>query len=109
MSEDISEHLALTRAIDSWVQRLSEGDQELAADVAVDLADLLHAAAAVRRELDHLLIADLGDPQGSDAALQSAANIAVQLFTELKQHLESLEQRWPQVEEALARRTEPAP
>lgn len=108
MSKAISEHLARTRAIDSWVQRLSDGNEKLASEVAVDLADLLRAAETVREELDQLLAADLDDPQAADAALQNAANITVQLFTELKQHLESLEQHWAQIEDALDRRAEAA-
>jgi hypothetical protein len=109
MTEDVASHLALTRAVDSWVRRLSPRNDSLAAEVAVDLADLLHAASVVRRELDHLLKADLDGADSAEAALQGAANIGVQLFTELKQHLESLEQHWPKIERALERQAESSP
>ncbi|HEX8850743.1 MAG TPA: hypothetical protein VF761_14530 [Gemmatimonadaceae bacterium] len=108
MQNSVTQHIELTRAIDAWVQGLRSGDEDFAAQVSVDLADLLHAAGAVRTELQKLLSADLADPSSADDALQSAANIEVQLFTELKEHLESLAVLWPRVQDALQHSTERA-
>jgi hypothetical protein len=77
------------------------GGPDAAAESAVDLADILHAAADVRALLTELLATDPVIPSQADRALQVAANIEVQLFSELKAHLESLERAWPRVLERL--------
>ena len=76
------------------------------AEIAVDLADLMRAAAIARAELTNLLARSPLEARAVDAALTSAAVLEVQLFQELKGHRLSLEQRWELVEEAIARLAE---
>ena len=91
------QHVELTRSIDNWLRKIGLRDDETVAQAAVDLADLLHAAADVREMLERLKTLDTSGSKGADEALQLAANIEVQLFTEIKAHLESLERSWPLV------------
>ncbi len=102
-NSSVTQHLELTSAIDSWLHQIRASDDDFIAQVSVDLADILRAAEDVRAELDKLLTGKLTDAQSADEALQGAANIEVQLFTELKHHLESLEPLWPTVMDALER------
>jgi hypothetical protein len=63
--------------------------------MAADLADIVYAAAYVRQLANQLLDSDLNKASDADRALQAAASIEVELFTELKHHLECLEESWP--------------
>jgi len=98
-------HVEHTRSIDAWLKKVGLRDEDTVAQAAVDLADLLHAAADVRDLLAQLMAKDLKNQKAADEALQLAANIEVQLFTELKGHLESLQQIWPKVLQELERHT----
>lgn len=102
MTGRTSERVELTRAIDRWLQVVGVAGEGAAAESAVDLADILLAAADVRALLTELLSIDPRTPSEADRALQIAANIEVQLFTELKGHLEELEAAWPRVLERIS-------
>jgi hypothetical protein len=101
VKDTTSQHVELTRSIDRWLQQIDVGGPDAAADSAVDLADILHAAADVRSLLTELLATNPNAPSQASQALQLASNIEVQLFTELKAHLDNLEQAWPKVLERL--------
>lgn len=95
MSRKPSEHLEFTRSIDAFLSRIGVGSADERADLAVDLADTLYAARDVERMLSELLDVDPESPSQVDRALELTANIEVQLFTELKDHLLDLQQSWP--------------
>lgn len=104
----MEENVALTQSMGEWLRRLAlEG--ELAAEVAVDVADILAAAEAVKELSLSMMKADPSVPREADAALTAAAEIEVQLFTELKSHLETLERAWPRLLERLDALSEEAP
>jgi len=69
--------------------------------MAVDFADLLIAARSVERALTELITLDAENPQQADVALALAGKMAAQLFTELRGHLDSLENNWEQFEDRL--------
>ncbi len=102
MTDTAKDHVDLVDAIDRWLQMIDPGNPAAAADSAVDLADLLHAAADVRALLADLMAIDPRNASKADEALQIAANIEVQLFTELRGHLESLQESWPRIMERLS-------
>jgi len=95
MLENVEETVALTRALGEWLRKVGVQNDEQRADVAVDLADILAAAGQVRTDVRRLLALDPSKAEEADAALTLAANIEVQLFTELKGHLQTLEEAWP--------------
>lgn len=103
MAKTNVQHVEFTRSIDTWLRAIGLRDDETVAEAAVDLADLLHAATDVREMLERLKTVDTSTPEGADQALQLAANIEVQLFTEIKTHLGSLERSWPLVLQQLDR------
>jgi hypothetical protein len=102
-------HLELTSALSRWLNAAGIADDELRADLAVDLADTLHAAEVARAELGEILKLQIASRGQAALALQHAANIEVQLFSELKHHLEELESRWPLLMEALDERAREDP
>lgn len=102
----MTEHREFVRQLSAWLSSVGLTDADERAEVAVDLADLLRAAEAVRQQLSKLLLPQHADVE-SDDTLQAVANIEVQLFTELKWHLESLETRWQLVVETVAKHSDP--
>lgn len=96
-------HVEYTKSIDAWLKKVGLRDEDTVAQAAVDLADLLHAASDVRDLLGQLMAKDLKNQKEADEALQLAVNIEIQLFSELKDHLESLHQTWPKVLRELER------
>lgn len=98
-------HVEYTKSIDAWLRRVGLRDEDTVAQAAVDIADLLHAASDVRDLLGQLMAQDLKNQKAADEALQLAVNIEIQLFSELKDHLESLQQAWPKVVQELERHT----
>jgi thioredoxin-like negative regulator of GroEL len=89
--------------VDAWLTRAEVADAEDVAQMAVDLADLLHAAARAREALNEL-IRIMGTSQAErDRELKLVATIDVQLFTELRGHLESLRAAWPAVVKRVGR------
>ena|SRR5437660_5546673 len=104
------DHVALTRRIDSWLRSvLVTGSDDVAGEIAVDLADIVHASSEFRNLLERLVAAKLTSSVQADAALQLAADIQVQLFTEINHHLHSLERLWPVVLRRLGEMTEARP
>ncbi len=103
----MTEHREFVRQLSTWLSSVGVTDADERAEVAVDLADLLRAAEVVRLELSKLL-APHPAAVTTDDTLQAVANIEVQLFTELKWHLESLETRWQRVVETVAKHSDTA-
>lgn len=100
-SEQNNGHRNLVRAIDQWVINLGPESTDSAPQIAVDLADILRASDKVRALVGELIAIRLSGPQGAGRALEVAGFIEVQLFTELKGHLENLEVLWPDILERL--------
>lgn len=96
----MEENVALTQRFENWLRRLALEDK-LVSELAVDTADIVAAAEAVKKLLLSMMRKDPAVPPESDAALSAAAEIEVQLFTELKSHLETLERAWPSLLERL--------
>ena len=94
MDDRNAEHVEFARSLEARF-RAAGVESGTTADMATDLADIVFAAAHVRRLADQLLEGDLNKASEADRAFQAAASIEVELFTELKHHLECLEQSWP--------------
>ena len=92
-----SETVAMTKAFSEWLLAIGISDAKLRAEVSVDLADILAAAHRVEKDMSSLMKAPYAGGPGGDAALAVAANIEVQLFTELASHLRTLRSTWPRV------------
>jgi hypothetical protein len=102
MQDNSDKHVELVRSLESFFRAIGF-DSEGTTDVATDLADILYAATDAHRLVDGMLAADIENADDAKGLLQMAADIDVQLFTELKDHLESLEQAWPGVLDAVER------
>jgi hypothetical protein len=94
MDDRNAEHVAFARSLEARFQAAGV-ESGTTADMAADLADIVYAAAYVRRLADQLLEGDLNNVSDAERVFQAAARIEVELFTELKHHLECLEQSWP--------------
>ncbi len=97
----IERNVAMTHALTEWLRSAGLGEHPKRADLAVDLADILTAAEAVREDVEALLTLKPTVPGEADTALTMAAAIEAQLFGELKGHLQSLESAWPSLLERL--------
>ena len=95
MLNNIEETVALTKALGDLLRKLGVQADQQRADVAVDIADILAAAGQVHTDVRRLLALDPSKADEADTALTLAANIEVQLFSELKGHLATLEDAWP--------------
>lgn len=93
-----AETVALTHKISAWTR--SAGLSHV--HVSVDLADIVAAASYAEQALQEMLALDVNDPAQAAEALDRLGQIHAWLFTELKVHLEQLEQKWPDLEERLA-------
>jgi hypothetical protein len=96
-----SETVAVTKAFSEWLLDIGISDPKLRAEISVDLADILSAARKVEDDLGLLTKPRSAGGPEPDAALSIAANIEVQLFTELASHLRTLRVSWPKVLEQL--------
>ena len=96
----LDENVALTQSLEDWLRKLAL-DEEVIADLAVDTADIVAAAEAVKALTDSMMKTNPSKPTEAETALSAAAKIEVQLFTELKSHLETLERAWPRLLERL--------
>jgi hypothetical protein len=92
-----AETVAATKAISEWLSEIGISDPKLRAEVSVDLADILAAARRIESDMRLLLQPRSARGQVPHAALTLAANIEVQLFTELAGHLKTLRTTWPKV------------
>jgi len=99
------EHLRLTKAADDWLHRINFGKEDRIAQIAVDIADLLHASARAKDALEELFRSPLDSEAGRNDALQLAGIVDVQVFTELRGHLTSLRKQWPSVMMSIERAT----
>jgi hypothetical protein len=104
MATTAQDTVRLTHTIREWLASL-DFKAEARASIAVDLADVLAAARSAERCVEELLSLDPSKPDQADRAVKVAADVEVQLFTELKTHLESLRRSWPAVLERLAERS----
>jgi hypothetical protein len=88
---------ALAMRISKWLSRFDLPS----ASIPVDISDMLFAATSAERAVRSLLELDIREPGATEKALTLSAHISVQLFTELKGHLDSLESVWGEFEAAL--------
>lgn len=95
MPTRLESNIDLTRRLRAWLKNLDTLNDEGAASIAVDVADIITAADKVAELAVTMLSEDVSSPAGADKALAAAAEIEVQLFTELKSHLATLEESWP--------------
>lgn len=70
-------------------------------DVAVDLADLLHAAKRLEDAVKSLLKLDLNDRAHVEQAIDELGRMHAWLFTEIKPHLADLEASWSGIEDPI--------
>jgi hypothetical protein len=94
MSSESNRVIRLTSRIDRWLLSAGIRSARQRSSMAVDLADLLAAAAESRKGLNRLLKTNPSTADGAERALVIAAEMEAWMFTELKEHLRSLEQSW---------------
>lgn len=90
----MASHLRLVRRLNRWFERAGVSSDKARAHLTIDLADSLYAAAQIRRYVDEMLASDPSTRRGADRALKWAAYIDALAFTELKNHIRSLERVW---------------
>jgi hypothetical protein len=89
----LEDNVALTESLTKWLRRVGLEDKAVA-EAAVDTADIIAAADQVKALVERMTECDPATALGADQALTAASEIEVQLFTELKSHLETLEDVW---------------
>lgn len=94
MNSESDKVVLLTSRIDRWLLSAGVRGAKERASMSVDLADLLAAAAESGRGLQRLLKTDPSTTDGAERALTIAAEMEAWMFTELKNHLRSLERSW---------------
>jgi len=87
--------VARTREIARWLGTVGSVPTEM----AVDFADLLSAARVVDEMLVKLVQLDVRNAEQADEALRLLGTMSAQLFTELRGHLDSLEEEWDVLEQ----------
>ena len=87
--------VARTREIARWLGTVGAVPTEM----AVDFADLLSAARVVDEMLVKLVQLDVRNAERADEALRLLGSMSAQLFTELRGHLDSLEEEWDALEQ----------
>lgn len=101
MTTRLEQNVDLTRRLREWLNRAGIDEERTQSAVAVDAADIVAAGEKVAELLETMMRADPESPDGADRALTAATEIEVQLFTELKSHLQTLQKAWPKVLERL--------
>lgn len=94
---DVAANVALTGRITAWLK--AAGVKR--SDMAVDIADIIFAARDVAALIEKMIELN---PQASDEADRAGAYLGMMhavLFTEMKHHLEELEDGWPELEDRL--------
>jgi len=76
--------------INRWLERAGISNPNTRTHIAIELGDALDAMETVLREVREMLKTDPGTRRGADRALTHAANIDVQISTELRWHLQGL-------------------
>lgn len=104
MNSESKKVVQLTHRIDRWLLSAGVTSARRRSGMAVDLADLLAAAAESERGLNRLLRTTPSTPTGADRALSIAAEMEAWLFTELEDHLRSLEREWAKLLPLLAKK-----
>src|SRR5690242_10887689 len=87
--------VARTREIARWLGTVGAVPTEM----AVDFADLLSAARVVDEMLVKLVQLDVRNAEQADEALRLLGSMSAQPFTELRGHLDSLEEEWDALEQ----------
>ena len=98
---DTQQHVAFAGALARWIECAGVTNSEAVADLAVGMADVLHAAAQAAQELDALLQLDPRHPAGADAALTRLGKLNALFLFEMSHHLEDLTWRWESLEAPL--------
>jgi len=106
-SPEIAQHLKLVHRLDQWLLQAGISNARHRADLTVDLADALFAAATIEHAMQAMLKQNPRTKRGADRALKHAGIIDAYAFGELKHHIRSLERRWePVLLEQLCNRAE---
>ena len=100
---EIRRHLRFVHQLSRWFERAGVTSAKTRAHLAVDLADSLFAAGEIERLIDKMLDCNPATRRGADRALRHAGNIDALAFTEIKDHVRSLQRVWaPQLMKRLA-------
>ncbi len=89
-----AEHLALVGRVSTWLAKAGVANSGM----AVDFADIIAAAGRVAELLAATIGCDPSVPDDADRALTSITEMHAWLFTEMRPHLETLEQSWSTLE-----------
>jgi hypothetical protein len=93
----VAENVALAGRLSEWLRAAGVTHTEM----AVDLADIISAAKYAESALMEMLKLDVSNRTDADEALGRLGQLHTWLFTEMKHHLEELEQAWPELETRL--------
>jgi hypothetical protein len=106
---DISTNVRFAGELREWMAQAGVPDGATQADLAVGFADIIFAAGQAEAALRLLLQTDPRSPEGADRALTHLGYLNALFLSEIKGHLEDLEQAWPGLEMLLASRLPPDP
>lgn len=107
LSPEMAQHLQLVQRLNDWFLAAGISNARQRAELSVDLADALYAAATIERSMQAMLKLNPATKRGADRALRHAGTIDAYAFGELKHHIRSLERRWePVLLERLAQTAE---
>lgn len=97
MQRSVTENVALARRLTTWLRAAGVKHSEM----AVDIADIIFAARDVAQSIEDMLVLQPNQPHEADKALEYVGKLRALLFSELKPHIEDLEQTWPELEQRL--------
>jgi hypothetical protein len=97
-SENAVRDVAFANRLARWLHAANVPTTEM----SVDFADVISAARAVQQDLEELMTLDVRQPDQADAALDCLGRIHAWLFTEIKHHVQEIENAWPELEERIA-------
>ena len=97
-------HVAFAARLSAWIDRAGVEGSDAIGELAVGIADTLNAIARAALVVEALVDLDPTTEAGADEALDQLGRLHALLITEAKYHLEELERRWPELEDALLAR-----
>ena len=97
-------HVAFAARLSAWIERAGVGGSDAIGELAVGIADTLNAIVRAAPVVEAMVELDPTTEAGADKALDHLGRLHALLIAEAKYHLEELERRWPELEEALSAR-----